>query len=48
MAGNEDDGNMSSLRQFSLEVETTQAKKAHVENLATGYIRQFCFEKLLP
>jgi hypothetical protein len=38
----------TSLSQFSLEVETTEARKAHVENQATGYIRKFSLEKFLP
>jgi hypothetical protein len=36
------------LHQFSLDIETAEPRKAHVENQATGYIRQFGLEKFLP
>jgi hypothetical protein len=45
MSCNEDDGDMkTSLRQLSLEVETAKTWEAHVENEATGYIREYGIE----
>src|SRR6185369_14678410 len=35
------------LRQFSLKIETAESRKTHIENEATGHIRQFCLEKFL-